>query len=564
MSTLPLFDRSPLFAVDPPKLRPYQSRAIDLLRKRVCEGKRRILLVAPTAAGKMTMLASIIRTSSVPVLFIAHRLELIDQCVDQLARLGITNVGVMRADDERTDSSCSTQIASIATLARRRKPPAGLVLIDEAHRAAADSYLDIIFEHYKEAIILGFTATPTRYDGRPLGNLFEVLDVVCTYAELIKGGFIVEPICFASPQKIDLSGVRISGGDYDEEQLGEVMRNTSLVGNLLEHWQRLAHMYPKPDGTPGMVEGPRRRTFIFASGIKHSLDICERFSKAGVKIAHLDGTTPERERRRIIKALGDGDLEAITNVGVLLEGVDVPSAKCVAHARPTRSLVLYRQSVGRILRPWHPGCPPGCLEHPSLAPLLLDHAENMDEHGAPHEDLHWELTTKSRRFDSAPPPMRICKSCYAYMPAHRILCPYCGADQPPPESPTSPKETQDQLQRRDTTPEALRRMYFDQQVKKTRLKGYLPGYASRQYQKHYGVWPPWEWSEEIKASFASDPNWQAAYEANQTRREKRDAESKAKAEAAGQEVEAPPETTTDSIENEDAPFSDWLEGQGIG
>lgn len=567
MNTLPLFDRPTLIDVKPPELRPYQARALQTLRDRIRDGKRKILLVAPTAAGKMVLIASIIRTSTVPVLFVAHRMELIDQCVDQLALLGITNVGVIRGDDERTDASCSVQVASIQTLARRKKPPAGIVLIDEAHRAVSDSMIDNIFDadEYRQSIILGFTATPTRYDGRPLGSLFESLEVVCTYEELIHDNFIVAPDCYTAPEQPDLSNVRIIGGDYDEGALSEIMRKQTLVGNLLDHWLKLAHLYPRPDGGIGFVEGPRRRTFIFASSIAHSLDICLRFQTSGVRIAHLDGTTPETERRRIVKALGDGELEAVSNVNVLLEGIDVPSAKCVVHARPTQSLVLYRQSVGRILRPWHPGCPRGCVKHPSVSPLLIDHANNIARHGFPHEDLHWSL--KDRAFRMAHrEPIKLCKRCYAYVPIGRVLCPYCGYEFRPEDQPKTPEETHEQLVRRNSTPEVMRRSFFDDMVQVARRKGYKPGFASAKYKDHYGAWPPWAWSEAIKASFASDSDWQAAYERNLTRKEKKEqAEKKTATEEAVvfEEQMVREDDPTIQQEEGESPFGDWLREQGI-
>ena len=510
MSTLPLFDRIPsLFATEPPKLRPYQSRAIQTLRERVRQGKRRILLVAPTGAGKMTIIAAIVRTSSVPVLFVAHRMELIDQCVADLARVGITNVGVIRSDDERTNPNATVQVASVDTLRRREKPPAGLVLIDEAHRAVSDTYLALL-EYYKESIILGFTATPTRLDERPLGNLFDCLEIVCTYTDLIKGGFIVAPLCYSGPMDLDLSTIRLIGGDYDEDQLSDIMRSEALVGNLLDHWLKLAHMYPSQhsenpfDGR--LVEGPRRRTLAFAVSIQHSIDICDRFSKEGIRIAHLDGKTSETERRRIVRAIGSGDLDAVTNVGVLLEGVDVPSVKCVLHARPTQSLVLWRQSVGRIFRPWHP-----TRGEKSLTPLLLDHAGNIQRLGFPHEDLFWTLTEKARRVEKKQ-PMRICKGCFAYLPAHRRICPYCGTEIPPPQEGDVPEETEEKLQALASTPEAMRRMYYDTIVKVARAKGYKPGFAAARFKDRYGAWPPWDWSDQTKSSFASDPVWQENFE----------------------------------------------------
>lgn len=578
MSTLPLFDRQPVFAVDPPKLRPYQSHAIQLLRDRVREGKRRIMLVMPTGGGKMVLAASVIRTATVPVLFVAHRLELIDQCVAQLAALGITNVGVMRADDERTDPNAATQIASIQTLARRKKPPAGLVLIDECHRSASDSYTDLIFEHYREAIILGFTATPSRFDGRPLGNLFECMEVVTTYAELIREGFIVAPECYGAPSSPDMTGMRVVGGDFDEGELGDAMISNSLIGNIVDHWGRLAHMYPNPCGAPGFVEGPRRRTFVFATNIRHSREICERFGRAGVRVAHLDGDTPEAQRRSVIQAIGRGDVDVVSNVGVLLEGTDVPSVKCVVHARPTLSLVLWRQSAGRALRPWHPGCPPGCVKHPSVAPLLLDHAGNIDRHGFPHEDLHWELSSRARKIETKI-ATKFCKACFAYVPAARIVCPYCGVQFPPAPKVETPQEKEAQLVRRSTTPEDMKRAFYDDIVKTARKLGHKPGFAAAKFKDHYGTWPPWAWSEATRASFASDPDWQATLEAKRERKDRKAREDAAHEAATELDVdlndaleespaEPEPARATPITQGDeaaaDAPFADWLREQGIG
>jgi hypothetical protein len=247
-----------------------------------------------------------------------------------------------------------------------------------------------------------------------------------------------------------------------------------------------------------------------------------------VRIAHLDGTTGETERRAIIKAIGSGDIEAVTNVGVLLKGVDIPSAKCVLHARPTESIALWRQSVGRILRPWHPGCPRGCTAHPSVPPLLLDHANNIARLGFPHEDLHWELTERARRTEKKI-PTRICKKCFAYLPAYKRLCPYCGFEAPPPdESGLVPDETNAQLQGLSTTPEAMKRLFFDTMVRVARKNGYKPGFAGARFRERYGMWPPWEWSESVKAGFASDPEWQANYEKNASRKKQRELEKMAK------------------------------------
>jgi DNA repair protein RadD len=525
MSTLPLFSREPLTDAKPTKLRKYQDEAIKKLRTLVRAGKKRILLVAPTGSGKMVLIACIVLTSSVPVLVVVDRKELIDQCVEQLRRMGITNVGVIRADDERTNPNATIQVASIQTISRRTKPDAGIIIIDEAHISASDSYQTLLSnEKYRDSIVLGFTATPIRLDGRPLGNTYEHMEVVATYAQLIKDGFIVAPECWDGGSNApNLSSVRIIGGDYDEGALGEVMRDKNLVGGLVDHWLKLAHMYPKPDGTIGMVEGPRRRTIIYAVNIAHSKDVCDRFAAAGVRIAHLDGETKEGPREEILAALANGELEAVSNCNILLKGTDIPSAKCAVLARPTQSLVLARQSVGRILRPWHPGCPLGCLAHPSQVPLVLDHAGIIAAHGYPHEDLHWELTAKARRMEKRE-RLKICKGCFAHVKSARSLCPYCGyMFVPEDDKEKMIEETQQQLVRRSTTPEDMKRAFYDSMVRLAKSRGWKPGAAAAKFKGHYGAWPAYAWSEETKASFACDPEWQAALEKRVAEKEKREA-----------------------------------------
>ena len=511
LPSLPLFDATPLMPVKVPNLRPYQEKAIQLARMHVMSGKKRILMCGPTGSGKMCVIAAITRTSTVPALFVAHRMELIDQCVDQLARQGITNIGVIRADDPRTNPHASVQVASIQTLARREKPKAGLVFCDEAHRSSADSWIDHVFTPYKDAIILGFTASPCRNDGRPLD--YEELVIFATYQELFKhSDWLVEPDCFSSPVenklRVDLASVPISHGDYQETALGEVMSQHQLVGNLLDHWLKMSGRHFTKDTPGAFVEGERRRTLIFAVNIKHSKMICERFAAAGVRIAHLDGTTPEDTRKSTLAALRSGELECVSSCNLFLEGIDLPEVKCVSHARPTKSLVLYLQSCGRIFRPYK-----------GIRPLILDHAGNWDRHGPPHEDRVWSLHNVAARRASAP-PMKCCKQCFAYVALGAYVCPYCKyffqRDEMVQKLPTESSEV---LQMRSAQPEVVRREFFDKMVTVARVRGFRPGFASAKHKDHYGSWPPYAWSDEIKAAYASDPGWQERVESRLRRKE---------------------------------------------
>lgn len=569
--TLPLFGGPALGEVKPPKtLRPYQQRAIVNIRANVILGKKRILAVGPTGCGKTSILAAIVRTSNVPCIFVAHRMEILDQIADQLAEVGLTNIGVLRGDDPRFNPYASLQVCSIQTLARRQKPFADLqstadkpypqlVFIDEAHRASSDSYVTHIFEAYPNAIIIGFTATPVRLDNRALGGeLFEELVQIVTYEELLKHPeWLVAPEVFAAPLRPDVSRVRVAGSDFDDEELGQIMHTGQLEGQIVDHWLKWSPSHPDKMGK--RIQGDFRRTLVFAVNIAHSQSIATRFERAGIKVAHLDGNTPELQRRAMLKDLASGALQVVTNCNVAVEGVDVPEVKCIVHARPTQSLVAWRQSVGREMRSWN-----------NVTPLLLDHAGNMDRLGCPFEDLHWSLKSKPTRVHSKP-ALKLCKQCFAYVASGRVLCPYCMYEFKP-EDERSIQETQTQLEARSTEPEALKRDYFSRQVLVAKSRGFKPGYASKLYRDRYGDWPPRAWSDQVKVDFTTDAQWQLALSRRLNRkaeRDEREREEKAAMEQKPEEghLEEPAieglKETVAAMDEDGESFGAWLESEGI-
>jgi superfamily II DNA or RNA helicase len=522
-------------------------------------GKKRVLVVAPCGAGKGVIAAAIFRTSTVPCLFVCDRSELIDQCVRQLQSQGLSNIGVIRADDERTNPSATIQVASVMTLIRRDMPPAGIVIIDEAHIAASDS-VRLIFEHYKDASIFGFTASPSRLDGRPLGgDLFEVLEIAATYGELLKNPeWLVAPDVFSSAVMPNLSDVRTVGGDFDEEQLGSAM--APLTGNAVEHWLKLAHRHPVFTAAGERVpkelrNGERRRTMVFCCNIAHSMSVAAEFEKAGARAAHLDGKTPEGERRAIVSDLASGKLEVVTNCGIFIKGVDIPSVKCVVHLRPTQSLVIWIQTGGRLMRPWE-----------NVTPLLLDHAGNFDRHGAPFEDRIWSLKEKSRRI-AASFPMKLCKTCFAYVPVHKLVCPFCGFEFPPAER-KSPEVQAGELEARSTEPMELRRKFFESMAVLARAKGFKPGMAAVKFKERYGGWPPWAWSEELREAFIQDEFWQETMARRLKQKEEREAREAEEIRRLNEAEAAVPGWVTEEnegvvVEGEETPFADWLDEEGV-
>jgi superfamily II DNA or RNA helicase len=413
------------------ELRPYQLDAVDRVRAAIRAGHRRPMLAAPTGSGKTCVATHIIASAlehGSRVLFVAHRRELIRQPFAKLVRNGIPadSIGIIMAgvplpsrqpelpltntDGDiwaalaRRRPTAPIQIASIDTLRNRAKPQADVIVIDEAHRTLAKSYR-VLLDEYPAAVTLGMTATPTRTDARGLGEVYDELVVVASYGELVTKGFLVEPRVWTVPAASlpDLSSVRVKGGDYDPEELERACNQGGLIGDLVDHYARHGNDAP---------------TVVFAAGVEHSRTICARFQSAGIAAVHVDGTTPVGERDAALAALADGSVRVICNCDVLTEGVDVPCIKTVVLARPTKSVRVYLQQVGRGSRP-----------HGDLPFVVLDHAGCAVEHGLPQDDREWSLEAKpKRRGASKGAPTRTCQSCFAVLPLSTVVCPECGAE----------------------------------------------------------------------------------------------------------------------------------------
>ena len=294
-----------------PELRAYQRDVIANFDARVSAGCRRIIEVAPTGAGKTVIGANIIKKyvdAYKDVLVLAHRREIITQTSAKLFANDISH-GIIQAGFQGRPLE-RVQVASIQTLHRRaiysdkfELPRADLLVIDECHHSPARTYRKII-ESYRNAIVLGLTATPCRGDGRGLGGIFEAIVECPQVPELIELGYLVKTRVYA-PVDPDLRGVRTQAGDYAETQLAERMDRPKLVGDIVTHW----HKY-----------GERRKTVAFAVSVNHSIHIRDEFIKSGVRAEHIDGSTPKPERDASLARLESGEIELISNCMVLTEG----------------------------------------------------------------------------------------------------------------------------------------------------------------------------------------------------------------------------------------------------
>lgn len=371
------------------QLRPYQEDFVGAIRE-AFRTHRRVLAVAPTGAGK-TVCFVYITTSSVAkgkrITIVAHRQEIVDQISAALDAFGVRH-GRIQAGHTPTDDP--VQVAMVITLGLRigKVKPADFLVIDESHHVNAASYTKII-EAWPDARILGVTATPTRLDGKPLGKHFDTMVLGPSVKSLIDAGFLAPFTYLAPPEKADLSGVKTVNGDYDIQSLAAAMNRAVITGDAVEHAR--TYLTGKP-------------AIAFCVTVQHAEDVAAQFREAGFRAASVDGSMGTLERRDLIRSIGDGRLDILTSCAIISEGTDIPIVGGAILLRPTQSLSVHLQQVGRALRPKPDG---------SKA-VILDHVGNVKKHGLPDMDREWSLTVKTKR---ANPGVTTCDICYkAFQP----------------------------------------------------------------------------------------------------------------------------------------------------
>ncbi len=387
-----------------PVLRPYQQKIVNRVDTEFRSGVSRIALQLATGGGKtvifVSMIADAVKTGA-RVLVLAHRREIIEQISETLTRFGVPH-GIIAAGTPETDHAI--QVASVASIARRLDRWADkfdLVVIDEAHHAVAGSWAKVIASQSR-ARLLGVTATPERLDGRGLGDIFESLVLGPPVADLIALEALCAARIYVPAAAPDMSGARTRGGDYAVEDMRARMGGVVITAAVREY-HRIC------PGLPAVA---------FCVDIQHSQDVAAAFRAAGYRAAHVDGDTPADDRRAMIAALGTGELDVLCNCGLISEGVDVPVVTAAILLRPTQSLALYLQQIGRVLRP-----APG-----KESAIVLDFAGNSTIHGLPDEPRTWSLESKRRdRKGMGEPVVRRCEECGAINYAASRTCCECGA-----------------------------------------------------------------------------------------------------------------------------------------
>lgn len=344
-----------------------------------------------TGLGKSTVLSALIGSDHVTawrshvkasgrVLVMAHREEIIDQLADTINRINPSLMVSIEQGPRRANRYADVVVASIQTLAasscRRlhdliRFQPFGLVIVDEAHHAAAASYRTVLAHlgflpledisdeenadtateqdaeqlaaHLarwdtiapRDRFLLGVTATPNRSDAVGLGCVFQSISFTYPIRKGVADGYLVPIVPWVVDTSVSLDAVRTNRGDFNQRELADAVNNGHRNGLAVDAWHKYAH---------------QRQTLAFTVDVQHAHDLAAAFAAKGVRAAAVSALTPKDDRRQLLADFRAGSIDVITNCMILTEGTDLPMASCILHAKPTKSATLYEQMTGRGLR----------------------------------------------------------------------------------------------------------------------------------------------------------------------------------------------------------------------
>ncbi|EAD1122317.1 DEAD/DEAH box helicase [Listeria monocytogenes] len=342
-------------------------------------------------AGKSVILSEIIRMTTHNknhVLFLVHRKELIDQ---------IRNTLIMNEVDMEF-----VKLGMVQTIVGRlnKTSEPSLIIIDESHHVLANSYKKII-NHFSNAKVVGFTATPVRINGGGLGDINDILIEKVNVKWLIENQFLA-PYKYFAPEIVQTETLDIKRtGEFDMTGLDDQFNKRMIWGDVIKHYQKLA------DG---------QQAILYASSLYQSQKMAASFEQVGITAAHIDGKTPKAERDHIIQQFRNGEIKVLCNLDLIGEGFDVPDCSTVIMLRPTQSLSLYIQQSMRGMR-----------YRPEKTSIIIDHVGNVSRFGLPDMERTWTLEPKKgSNSKKAEAPVKICPDCFMTVLSSNKQCEHCG------------------------------------------------------------------------------------------------------------------------------------------
>ena len=358
------------------------------------------MIVSPCGSGKSYLFAKMAEQAKGNVLILTHRRELLEQHTKLLKKLGVWDEGKIRISMVLTEAN---------RLGQHHAPR--LILLDEAHLSRSNSWIKII--NYYNTFCVGFTATPVRLDGKPLGDIYDTLIEGVSVKWLIEHGNL-SPFEYYAPLTVETDGVRKHAGDYVTSDLEKLMCSRAIYGNVISSYQKLAY---------------GQRAIAYCVSVKHAEQVADEFCKAGIVARAISARTPDKERQETMEEFRKGSVTVLCNVGIISEGVSIDEVWCCMLLRPTESHALYWQQAMRCMR----------YQKEKVA-KILDFVGNYTRNPLPDEPVIWSLTKPSRPRkeinEAGDFYVRVCPYCFKTFKTASI-CPYCKA-----EYPLHPKEIQ--------------------------------------------------------------------------------------------------------------------------
>ena len=340
-----------------------------------------VMLQMPTGTGKTRLFASIVKDihnlgikekKAYKVLILAHRNELIKQISENIGiQYGIAHGKIMSKNWE--EDYYPTQVASVQTLIRRLDKwgdkKFDFIIIDEAHHALAQSYVKICNE-FPDAKILGVTATPYRMSKSSFRSMFDELIISYSISEFIKRGDLSEYEYYSIKPSSKIQNLVDNinefdfDGDYAEKALSNSFDKDKIRANLLDTYFKYAN------GKKGI---------IYTINKRHNEHVCNLYINAGIIAKAIDSDTNHEERNRIVKEFKNGNIQILCNVNIFSEGFDCPDVEFIQLARPTKSLSMYLQQVGRGFR----------IHEDKEKVIFLDNVGLFNRFGLPSANRKW-------------------------------------------------------------------------------------------------------------------------------------------------------------------------------
>lgn len=371
------------------ELRDYQQDLYSKAQNAFRNGNKRVLVCVGCGAGKSYIFAKMAERAKGPALVLTHRQELKEQTSRLFA-----------------DNGINARIEMILTEANRlgqyEKP--SLIITDEAHLSRSNSWMKVL--DYYNTYTVGFTATPIRLDGKPLGDIYDELVTGVSVRWLIENHRLA-PYEYYAPTAVETDGLKVQMGDYVIKDLEQLMSDRAIYSDVLKSWEKLAK---------------GQKTIAYCVSVKHAKETAEMFQEAGYPAVAIDGSTPPKKRSQIMSDFRDGKIMVLCNVGIISEGVSIDDVTCCLLLRPTESHALYWQQGMRAMR-----------YQPGKVATIIDCVGNYSRNPLFDAEVEWSLTQsakkKSRINTEGDFFIRTCPKCYKVFKTAPI-CPYCGEEYP--------------------------------------------------------------------------------------------------------------------------------------